>query len=292
MECHDPHSAATVKFWFDNKYISFLALYMRIYELKKNCLFSSDFQGRRASATLTNSAQGNPFRTLPKGKPRSRPSLREESVANILDSEPPVRSDGRPQAQLPTATVGGPSVVTIRGGFRGGNVGGMGRGVMNNASTGTGGGTGGLMNGNMGMNTIGMGSMGIGNTGIGNNMGMGSIGVGAGMNLGGGLGGGGNFIGGGGRGGFQGGRGMVPQGPRGGLSGRGGMIGGGGGGGMGTTISCLLISFLAHFFPKSTQNHTFLHPLVAPIALWIFRCCYSCLHPSPLISLRYVLGTC
>jgi hypothetical protein len=28
----------------------------------------SDFQNRRAAATLTSSAQGNPFRTLPKGK--------------------------------------------------------------------------------------------------------------------------------------------------------------------------------------------------------------------------------
>jgi hypothetical protein len=33
VECHDSQSAATIKFWFDNKYITFLALYMRIYEL-------------------------------------------------------------------------------------------------------------------------------------------------------------------------------------------------------------------------------------------------------------------
>ena len=33
VECHDSQSAATIKFWFDNKYISFLAIYMRIYEL-------------------------------------------------------------------------------------------------------------------------------------------------------------------------------------------------------------------------------------------------------------------
>ena len=25
VECHDSQSAATIKFWFDNKYISFLA---------------------------------------------------------------------------------------------------------------------------------------------------------------------------------------------------------------------------------------------------------------------------
>ena len=33
VECHDPQAAANIKFWFDNKYINILALYMRIYVL-------------------------------------------------------------------------------------------------------------------------------------------------------------------------------------------------------------------------------------------------------------------
>ncbi|KAF9647164.1 hypothetical protein BDM02DRAFT_3117542 [Thelephora ganbajun] len=37
-----------------------------------SCLFDSEFQNRRASATLTSASQGNPFRTLPKGEIPSR----------------------------------------------------------------------------------------------------------------------------------------------------------------------------------------------------------------------------
>ncbi|PPQ63846.1 hypothetical protein CVT24_009059, partial [Panaeolus cyanescens] len=47
IECHDAQAAATLKQWFDN----------------------NDFQNRRATASFTNSAQGNPFRTLPKEPP-------------------------------------------------------------------------------------------------------------------------------------------------------------------------------------------------------------------------------
>lgn len=41
VECHDSQSAATIKFWFDNKYISFLAFYKRIYELNVHLLVIS-----------------------------------------------------------------------------------------------------------------------------------------------------------------------------------------------------------------------------------------------------------
>ncbi|KAF8969113.1 hypothetical protein BDZ97DRAFT_1654106 [Flammula alnicola] len=174
LECHDPQGAANLKAWFDN----------------------NDFQNRRATATLTNSSQGNPFRTLPK--------------------EPPAR-DVRPPstgASAPAARGGG----AFRGGGHQGGMGNVGRGggMM---------GTAGMMGaGNMGMA---MGNMGMGNMGMG--MGMGNMGMGMGM----GGGGGGNYMG-GGRGGFQGGRGgMIPQGPRGGMmGGRGGMMGGG----MGTSF--------------------------------------------------------
>ncbi|KAI0295920.1 hypothetical protein B0F90DRAFT_1127107 [Multifurca ochricompacta] len=46
VECGSPANAAVIKEWFDN----------------------NDFQNRRATANLTSSSQGNPFRTLPKGK--------------------------------------------------------------------------------------------------------------------------------------------------------------------------------------------------------------------------------
>ncbi|KIM39390.1 hypothetical protein M413DRAFT_19843 [Hebeloma cylindrosporum] len=182
IECHDLQGAANLKYWFDN----------------------NDFQSRRASATLTSSSQGNPFRTLPK--------------------EPPPR-DVRAPAPAPAAT--GRGAGTFRGG--GSAAASMGRGGGGMMA---GGGAGMMGAGNMGMG-MGMGTMG---------MGLGNMGMGMG-NMGMGMGGGGAYMGGGGRGGgFQGGRGgMVPQGPRGGMvGGRGGMMGGGmgmmhggrGGGGM------------------------------------------------------------
>jgi hypothetical protein len=62
IECHDLQGAANLKYWFDNKWV-------QIYILDELRFIhsSSDFQSRRASATLTSSSQGNPFRTLPKG---------------------------------------------------------------------------------------------------------------------------------------------------------------------------------------------------------------------------------
>ncbi|KAF8583021.1 hypothetical protein K439DRAFT_1634791 [Ramaria rubella] len=49
VECHSHEAASTFKNWLD----------------------ANDFQNRRASATFTSSAHGNPFRTLPKGAPLS-----------------------------------------------------------------------------------------------------------------------------------------------------------------------------------------------------------------------------
>ncbi|KAF9560711.1 hypothetical protein CPC08DRAFT_636231 [Agrocybe pediades] len=179
IECHDPQAAANIKFWFDN----------------------NDFQNRRATATLASSAQGNPFRTLPK--------------------EPPAR-DAR------SGVVANGGVIADRGGgaFRGRPSAAMGRG---GAMMGTGMG---IPAGTMGMS----GLMGMG--GMGMPMGMGTgipMPMGLGMGMGMGAGATGNFMGGAGRGNFQGGRGgMIPQGPRGGMmGGRGGMMGGGG---MGTSF--------------------------------------------------------
>ncbi|KAJ7075154.1 hypothetical protein B0H15DRAFT_867667 [Mycena belliarum] len=173
VECGDYDSAVALKTWFDN----------------------NDFQNRRAAATLTSSAQGNPFRTLPK--------------------EPPPR-DARPghqgqqqqtPQQIPSVTM--PSMpMAMAAGMMGRGGGGNFRGGMRG---------GGAMNGMMGMRggMPGMGNMGMGmgNMGMGNMMGMGPMGV-PGMNMMGG--------------GFAGGRGGIPQGPRGG----GGMMRGGMGMGM------------------------------------------------------------
>ncbi|KAJ7589845.1 hypothetical protein C8J56DRAFT_888067 [Mycena floridula] len=73
IECGDHQSAAAIKTWFDN----------------------NDFQNRRATATFTNAAQGNPFRTLPK--------------------DPPPRGQQQQQSQQQQAPV-----QAARGNFRGG----------------------------------------------------------------------------------------------------------------------------------------------------------------------------
>ncbi|KAF9532646.1 hypothetical protein CPB83DRAFT_890832 [Crepidotus variabilis] len=164
IECHDAQAAANVKLWFDN----------------------NEFQGRKASVTLTNSQQGNPFRTLPK-----EPPVREQ------------RQTSNPVASAPAGRGGG-------GGFRGGAnsaMGGMARGGGVAANN--------MMGANMGMGMP-MGNMGMGGMG----MGMGGMPMGMqGMGMMGGAG----FMG--GRGGFQGNRGgMQNQGQA--RGGRGGMMGG------------------------------------------------------------------
>ncbi|KAG5728831.1 hypothetical protein E4T56_gene15530 [Termitomyces sp. T112] len=128
IEVHDPDGAQILKQWFDN----------------------NDFQNRRATATLTNSAQGNPFRTLPK--------------------EPPSRNA---QNQTPSSI---PTVGTGMGrgsqGFRGNSTG---MGMMNRGGMMGGG----MMRGNMmggGMGMMGGGFMGNGGYG-GNNFGGGRGGM-------------------------------------------------------------------------------------------------------------------
>lgn len=168
IEVHNPEGALQVKQWFDD----------------------NDFQNRRATATLTMSAQGNPFRTLPK--------------------EPPPRGNTGPQqAQASVPSVNPVSSGTGRGGagnFRGNQMNQM--NMMGNMRGGN------MMGGNM-MRPAMMGGMAPG------------MGAGLGMGMGGFVGGNAGFQGGGG--GFGGGRGggMIPQGPRGGMmGGRGGVMGG------------------------------------------------------------------
>ncbi|KAF8071657.1 hypothetical protein FPV67DRAFT_1560467 [Lyophyllum atratum] len=159
IEVHDAEGAQVLKQWFD----------------------TNDFQNRRATATLTNSAQGNPFRTLPKG------------------TVPPLNVAPAP---IPTAGAG-----MGRGG--GGNF----RGNQMNNMNMMGGGRGGMMGG-AGMMRGGMmgGGMGMG-MGMGGGFMGGNAGFGGGGNFGGGRGGmipqgprGGMM--GGGRGGMMGGMGM------------------------------------------------------------------------------------
>ncbi|KIY44061.1 hypothetical protein FISHEDRAFT_67756 [Fistulina hepatica ATCC 64428] len=148
--CGSPQNAAAVKAWFDN----------------------NSFQSRKATAQLTNSATGNPFRTLPK--------------------EPPPRDGVRGGAgQSPMGHTGG------RGGFRGNAMGGRGGmangGMMNGAPMG-------MMGGNMGMGMAGAGGyMGgfAGGRGM-MNSGRGMVGGGRGHMMGGmgGMMGGGNMMGG------------------------------------------------------------------------------------------------
>jgi len=159
VECGSPANAAVIKEWFDN----------------------NDFQNRRATANLTNSSQGNPFRTLPK-------------------EPPPRQQQGATQGQQSGVARGG--AMPFRGGRvapvnnmvgRGGMVGGMGAlptnnmmasgGGFHNGFVGRGGMVpqgprgfmrGGMMGGGMGMGMMpGMGRGAFNNmTGMGNGFGM------------------------------------------------------------------------------------------------------------------------
>ncbi|KAI0711899.1 hypothetical protein C8T65DRAFT_179309 [Cerioporus squamosus] len=194
IECHSAENATTLKNWFDN----------------------NDFQNRRATANLSSSAQGNPFRTLPKEPPPREQRYQNNAQGNM----------GR----------GG-------GNFRGGMGGGMGmNNVMANPVRG------GMMGGGMrgGMPNM-MGNLGMGNFGgmgagfVGNTMAGGFAGGRGGM-IPQGPRGGGMMAGGGGFGGRGGGMmggmgmGMMGMGGRGGFSGVHGhfnpaFMGAGGGGG-------------------------------------------------------------
>lgn len=61
IECHSYESAMSIKNWFD----------------------SNDFQNRRATATLTSSSQGNPFRTLPKEPPPRENRVHTQTNASM-----------------------------------------------------------------------------------------------------------------------------------------------------------------------------------------------------------------
>jgi len=63
LECHSPEAAVALKEWFDTQYA--LRIYRDLGML--TLLLTSEFQNRKANASLTTSSLGNPFRTLPKG---------------------------------------------------------------------------------------------------------------------------------------------------------------------------------------------------------------------------------
>lgn len=168
IECHDLQGAANLKEWFDN----------------------NDFQSRRATATLTNSSQGNPFRTLPKEPPpRNSPAVNQPSTIPAVAG----RNGGNFR--------GGQNInqVSRGGGMMGGMpvMGGMGMGAMGMGA--------------MGMGNLGMGMMGGGNFMGGGGRGSGFVGGRGGMVPQGPRGGGGMM--GGGRGGMMGGMGggMMPN---------------------------------------------------------------------------------
>ncbi|KAI0806307.1 hypothetical protein BC629DRAFT_1486836 [Irpex lacteus] len=189
IECHGYENAVTLKNWFDN----------------------NDFQNRRANVSFTSSAQGNPFRTLPKEPPTREPRQHQQGAPIPTSTSGPIGGRGNFRGGMGHNTPVNNNMMGGMGGMRGGGMGGggmmrgggMGMGAMPMAGMGIGG---------MGMAGIGMGGMGM--------PGMGMAGMGMG-NMAGGFGG---------RGG-----GMVPQGPRGGMGGggfggRGGMPMGGRGG--------------------------------------------------------------
>ncbi|KAF8517731.1 hypothetical protein BU17DRAFT_49545 [Hysterangium stoloniferum] len=174
VECHTHEAAATLKAWLD----------------------ANDFQNRRASATFTSAAHGNPFRTLPKDPP---PRDQRTTTA-------PMTRGGAPSGNTPfRGRGGGPP----RGGAVGGGapMGGGGGGVVSNVGY-TARGRGGMMRGGgmPGMGMPGMGMMGMqgmgmaGMGGMGMQMGRGGFGAGQGHYnpafFGGGGGGGGAAMGG------------------------------------------------------------------------------------------------
>ncbi|KAF9445514.1 hypothetical protein P691DRAFT_762417 [Macrolepiota fuliginosa MF-IS2] len=175
LECRDHNAALTLKNWFD----------------------ANEFQNRRATATMTSSTQGNPFRTLPK--------------------EPPPRDNRQGQQQQQQ----GVNVPMGRGtsGFRGGAGGGQSGGGMTGMGMMRGGGMMGNPMAGMNMNMGIPGMMGMPN--MGGMAGMAGLGMNGGVGTGGG-GGGGGFVGRGGGGGFGGRGGGLATGQR----GRGGMMGG------------------------------------------------------------------
>ncbi|KAF7375249.1 RRM domain-containing protein [Mycena sanguinolenta] len=169
VECGDYDNAMTLKTWFDN----------------------NDFQNRRAAATLTSSAQGNPFRTLPKEPPPRDQRMQQQTPQQIQSVSMP----SMPMAMAAAGMMGRGGGGNFRGGMRGG-------GAMNGMM--------GMRGGMPGMG-MGIGAMGMGMPGMG--MGMGGMNMMSGFAGAGGRGGipqgprGGGMM----RGGM--GMGMVPTGP-------------------------------------------------------------------------------
>ncbi|KAK7032788.1 hypothetical protein R3P38DRAFT_2918895 [Favolaschia claudopus] len=166
IECGDYDNAMRMKTWFDN----------------------NDFQNRRASATLTSSTQGNPFRTLPKEPPPKEHRMQQQTPQQIQS----VTMPNMPMA-MAAAGMMGRGGGNFRGGMRGGMNGMMGmRGGM--PSMGLGMGMGGMNMGMPGMN-MGMGNMNMMGNNFSDRGGRGGIPQGprGGMMRGGMAGRGGNF---------------------------------------------------------------------------------------------------
>jgi len=187
----------------------------------------SEFQNRRASATLTSASQGNPFRTLPKGEILSGTFaiLMTYGVHAFRYIEPPPRDLRHQQGGMQQNNTTG--VVQHTNPNRGGHRGGQGMGnARGNMTGGQGMMRGGMMGGGMGGMTGGMGAVNPMNGMNGMPMGAGMNGMNPAMNVGmqqmmGNMM---NMMNGFGRGG-----GMIPSGPRGGMGGGYNNMGRGGG---------------------------------------------------------------
>lgn len=106
VECGNYSNAAALKNWFDN----------------------NDFQNRRASATLSSSAQGNPFRTLPKEPPpRTGPQQVVGATLPSTGGGPIGRGGGGFRGGQPNPNQMGQNMMAMRGGAMMG--GGMMRGM-------------------------------------------------------------------------------------------------------------------------------------------------------------------
>lgn len=186
IECHSHENAVLLRNWFTN----------------------NEFQNRRASATLTSTSQGNPFRTLPKEPPprdlrHQQSATQQTNTASVGHHTNPNRGGYRGGGQGTNNMRG--TVVSGQGMMRGGMIGNNGMGNM--------GGGMGPMNPMNPMNGMPM-APGVGGMNPAMNMGMQQM-MGNMMNM---------MNGFAGRGG-----GMIPSGPRGGMGGGYNNMGRGGG---------------------------------------------------------------
>jgi len=162
IECHSPENAVTLKEWFDNH----------------------DFQNRRATATFTSAANGNPFRTLPKEPPPRDQRMQHQSGGNAAYSNNRGGGGGFRGGHQNTMNNQN-AVASINTGMRGGGMmgnsmrGGMvGGGINNNFSNGMGFNRGGMMQQPMRGGMVGAGGFG----GRGGMPAMGAMNAMAGMN--------------------------------------------------------------------------------------------------------------